>query len=120
MISFGDKVRVRVTPQTEQASLAGLEGQVYGETTPSVTGVDVIGEPESDFAINVHFEARGDSLWFTPDLLELIDHAAGTEIRLKGVDKKWTRTPDGGWLEEPTSDDAPDSTARSKPWWKFW
>ena len=36
---FGDNVRIRVTPETEAAGVAGLRGQVYGETTPSVTEV---------------------------------------------------------------------------------
>ncbi len=120
MIAFGDNVRVRVTAETERTDVAGLEGQVCGHTTPSATGVDVIGDPESDFAIAVHFETRADSLWFAPGLLELVDHAPRTEVRLAGSDKKWTRTPKGGWVEESTSDDTPGRTARSQPWWKFW
>ncbi len=115
MISFGDNVRVRVTVETTSAGVAGLEGHVYGETTPSVTGVEVFGDLKSDLALHVHCEARDDGLWFAPDLLELVDHAPGTEIRIKGVDKKWARTPDGEWVEESTTD-----TPLKKPWWKFW
>lgn len=114
MISFGDNVRVRVVAATEAAGIAGLVGQVRGETTPSVTQVDVIGELEADFALNVHFEERGDSHWLAPDLLELVDHAPGTEIRLKGVPKRWVREADGSWQEL----DAPDPAR--KPWWRFW
>jgi hypothetical protein len=114
MISFGDNVRVRKTPETEAAGVAVLEGQVYGETTPSVTNVEILGEPDSDFALNVYFEDRGGSFWFAPSLLEFIDHAPGTEIRLEGVPKHWTRAADGSWIEESALD------TPKKPWWKFW
>lgn len=100
-ISFGDNVRVRDTAATRAAGVANLTGSVFGETTPSVTGVEVIGEVTHDYAINVHFEQRGESLWFAPDQLEFMDHGAGAEITLKGVDKKWTRTESGEWEESP-------------------
>jgi hypothetical protein len=112
-VSFGDNVRIRVTKETETAGVAGLKGQVCGETTPSVTGVEVIGTPSSDFTINVHLEERDEAYWFAPELVEFLDHAAGTEIRLKGVDKRWIRTEDGGWKEESVGQ-------MKKPWWKFW
>lgn len=100
-ISFGDNVRVRDTEATQAAGVAGLTGQVYGETTPSVTGVDVIGNVVRDYAINVHIEERGEALWFALDQLEFVDHGAGTVITLKGIDKKWTRTESGEWEESP-------------------
>ena len=101
IITFGDNVRVRDTIATRTAGVAGLTGSVYGETTPSVTGVDVIGEVTGNYAINVHFDERGEALWFAPELLELIDHGAGAEITIDGVDKKWTRTESGEWEESP-------------------
>lgn len=104
IISFGDNVRIRNTAATHVSGVAGLTGQVYGETTPSVTKVDVIGGISDDYAINVHFEERHESLWFAPDLLELVDHAAGTTITLKGIDKKWTRTESGDWQESPSGE----------------
>jgi len=100
-ITFGNNVRVRETPATQAAGVAGLTGPVYGETTPSVTGVDVIGDLNVDYAINVNFEERGESLWFAPELLEFVDHSPGTEITINGVDKKWTRTESGEWEESP-------------------
>jgi len=115
-ISFGDNVRVRVTPLTEELELAGLVGQVYGETTPSVTGVEVIGDVKEDYAINVFFDDRKESYWFVAELLELIDHAPGTEITLDGVPKKWVRTASGDWDES----DIDDSEHVSKPWWRIW
>ena len=54
-----------------------MEGQVYGETTPSVTGIEVVGNLRDDFAINVFFESRDTSYWFAPELLEFLDHAEG-------------------------------------------
>ena len=87
---------------------------MFGETTPSVTGVDVVGSADRDYAINVHFEELGQTHWFAPGLLELVDHAPGTTITLDGVDKQWTRTADGAWVEESVE------SPKRKPWWKFW
>jgi hypothetical protein len=86
-VAFGDKIRVRSTPETEARCLAGLVGVVYGETTPSVTGVGVIGELATDYAIVVHFEEHGD-VWFTPELLEFADNEPGSEPRLVEAPKK--------------------------------
>jgi hypothetical protein len=97
-ISFGDKVRVVATPLTEKLGLSGLSGQVYGETRPSVTGVEVIGEIADDYAINVQLERRPDTLWFARQLLEFIDHAPGTEIVI-GT-KRLVRIASGEWMEK--------------------
>jgi hypothetical protein len=97
-ISFGDHVRVVSTPLTETLGLSGLSGQVYGETRPSVTGVEVIGEIADDYAINVQLERRSGALWFARQLLEFIDHAPGTEIVI-GT-KRLVRTASGEWVEE--------------------
>ena len=69
-IDMFDNVRVRMTPLTEQLGLAGLVGQVYGDTTPSVTCVDVMGECKEDRAFNVNFPGRQSDLWFSQELLE--------------------------------------------------
>lgn len=71
-ISFGDNVRIRATPLTE-LELAGSVGQVYGETTPPVIGVGVIGGSREDYAINVFFDHRKESYWFVAELLKLTD-----------------------------------------------
>lgn len=98
-IRFGDHVGVRVTAATTTAGVAGRRGHVCGHTTPSVTGVEVIGDLTEDFAVNVRFEDRGESFWFAVDLLEFVDHAPGTEIQLAGVPKQWVRTDSGAWQE---------------------
>jgi hypothetical protein len=115
-ISFGDNVRIQSTPLTQALGLAGALGNVHGETTPSVTGVEVIGEIKEDFAVQVFFDDREEGSWFAPDLLELVDHAPGMEIRLEGVPKKWTRSETGGWVESETE----VADQKNKPWWKFW
>jgi len=101
-IDFGDTVRVRSTPATQAAGVAGVVGPVYGVTTPSVTGVQVIGQLSEDRAIHVFIEGRMEPLWFAPELLEFIDHRAGAVASIKGVNKQWTRNEDGTWTEEPT------------------
>ena len=106
-IGFGDSVRVLQTAETEALGLTGLVGSVYCYTTPSVTGVHVVGGCPDDFAINVHFDELDVDHWFNPELLEFVDHGAGTEIMLDGVRKKWTRNADGGWNETDISDDTP-------------
>ncbi len=113
--SFGDNVRIRAAPETEANGLARSVGKVFGWTTPSETGVDVIGALTSDYAVNVYFEERQESFWFAPELVEFIDHAPGTEVSIDGAQKKWVRTGQGEWVEE-------SSKHRSirKPWWQFW
>jgi hypothetical protein len=119
-ISFGDHVRVLSTEATQQLGVASLTGIVYGETMPYTMGIDVIGELTSDYAINVYFDNLQRSFWFAPELLELVDHAAGTEITLKGVSKKWTKTAAGQWQEKNIRDSESRKTSGKKPWWKFW
>jgi hypothetical protein len=109
-LSFGDNVRVRSTPETESHGIAGLRGHIYGETTPSVTGIAPIGTLRADYAINVYFEDRKNSVWLAPELVEFIDHAPGTEITLEGIPNRWVRDATGEWMEKNTK----------KPWWKFW
>jgi hypothetical protein len=107
-ITFGDNVRVRATQETEARGLAGLMGQVYGETAPSVTGVPIIGKPARDHAVNVHFKGRSETLWFAEELLEFVDHAPGIEIGGGGISKKFVRNDSGEWIEtqdgKPTRD----------------
>jgi hypothetical protein len=108
--SFGDNVRICDVQLTKELGFAGLRGVVYGMTTPSITGIEIIGPSGVDYAINVHFEDRKESFWFASELVEIVDHAAGSEITLDGVNKKWIRQSDSSWEEISTS----------RPWWKFW
>lgn len=100
-LSFGDNVRIRATPLTERLGLAGQTGSIHGETTPSVTGVDVIGEVTGDYAVNVMIEARHEPLWFAPDLVEFLDHGGGTQIRIGN--RHLVRDASGEWSDVPAS-----------------
>jgi hypothetical protein len=77
-ISLGDTVKVVTNPQTSKKGLAGRVGVVYGQTVPSMSDVEVIGEVRDDYAINVHFDELDDAFWFAPELLEFIDHGEAT------------------------------------------
>ena len=112
VISFGDNVRVVSTPLTISLGLVGLTGAVYGETTPSVTGVEVIGQTDEDYAIAVQLEGGDESIWFAAGLLEFIDHAPGTEVVIGNT--RIVRSVSGEWVE-----DQPHSNP-SRPWWQFW
>jgi hypothetical protein len=116
-ISFGDHVRVHQTPETESLGLAGRLGQVHGHTTPSVTGVIVVGDDGGDYAIAVFFEGSAQAVWFAPRLLEFVDHAAGTEIRVG--DHVAVRDSNGNWVERSAHHAPPESEAQRR-WWKFW
>ena len=93
--TFGNKVKVKSSPLTEEKGLAGKVGEVYGQTTPSIMELEIIGKPKEDFAVNVHFDDLGQSFWFDEELLETIDDGEDATITLDGVDKKWTKGTNG-------------------------
>ena len=93
--SFGDNVRIRRSPETKAAGIAGRVGQIYGHTTPSVAGVAVIGEHRIDYALNVYIEGRGETHWLVEELLEFVDHGAGTTMKVG--DSVYVRRADGEW-----------------------
>src|SRR5215475_4770270 len=104
---FGDRVRIVATPETERAGLARLAGNVLGETKPSVSGVPVIGGAGDDFALQVQLDGRGESHWFTLDLVRFVDPAseAGSVDEPKPPQRPRPRTeewqekdlPSSGW-----------------------
>ena len=118
--SFGDNVRIVTTPLTAERGLAGAAGEVHGETTPSVTKVEVIGVLTSDYALNVYFADRHEGFWFAPELVEFVDHAPGStmSLDLPGGRKTWRRAADGEWIEETGAPAAPAPPKRR--WWKLW
>ena len=100
-ISYGDNVRILRTAETERLGIADMIGNVYGETTPSDTKVEVIGKLETDYAVNVYFDMLDVSYWLAPQMLEFVGHAAGTEIHVHGSPFKSVRQPDGTWKDIP-------------------
>jgi hypothetical protein len=98
-VTFGDQARIIETPITTGRGLAGRVGTVHGQTTPSITGLAVIGTPTEDYAVNVFFDELGEGFWFAENLVEFVDHSPGSEIKIDGVNKKWVRNADGAWEE---------------------
>jgi hypothetical protein len=96
-ITLADKVRIRSSNATEALGIAGQTGIVYGSTTPSVTGVRVVGNPIEDYAISVTLDGRNDQLWFADDLLEFVDHQTGTTVSIAG--RRLIRDENGEWHE---------------------
>jgi hypothetical protein len=112
MSGFGDRVRIKQSPETTAAGVAGLEGDVYGFTTPSVTGVDVIGGAPDDYAINVSLNTLGTDRWFRPDLVEFLHYNVGTEMTAGNV--RAVRQADGSWAESFISVPSPNQSADIK------
>jgi hypothetical protein len=96
-ISFGDRVRIRFTEATETLGIAGQMGIVNGRTTPSVTGVEIIGKSAKDLAIAVTLEVQTKQLWFAEEVLEFVDHGPGTTIETQG--RTLIRDEHGHWRE---------------------
>jgi hypothetical protein len=95
---FGDTVRIRDTELTRKLGIAGQSGSVYGETTPSVSGIEVAGGACNDHALSVMLAERGEQLWLAADLVEFVDHAPGTEEALGG--RRFVRAATGDWEEK--------------------
>ena len=106
---FGDRARIKSSPETEALGLAGLVGSVFGQTTPSFSDVEVIGTDDQDYAINVYFEEQKAGYWFIAALIEFVDHNPGAMMHLEGS-PSYTRAADGSWVE----------VKPKRPWWKFW
>ena len=98
-IRLGDKVRIRLIPETKVLNLAGKIGQVYGHTTPFVTCIKFIGETRQDLAFNVFFKDRNKAFWFAPELLEVVDIAPETKVQVGA--KKWIGSGSGKWKDSP-------------------
>ncbi len=107
---FGDTVRIRQSADTVLAGIAGLEGTIYGFTTPSASGVTAVGALADDFAWNVHIDSLGTGFWLDPSNIELVAHPETMELTVAGKTIRVTRTEDG-YKEEIVA---------SRPWWKLW
>jgi len=97
---FGEVVRVRSTPETEQAGLAGLVGRVCGETQPSFSGADVIGGTADDFALEVRFDESRESRWLALDLVEFLDPHTGSADRSQAAANERGRPKTEEWQEK--------------------
>ena len=93
---MGDIVEIVSSADTVKAGVAGRRGTCLGFTTPSVTGVAVIGSAVDDYAVNVAFD-DDTSAWFDPSLVTFVDVNAG-QIAVVG-DKRFIRDELGEWNE---------------------
>jgi hypothetical protein len=124
--TFGNKVRIRSSPETVAKGLVGKIGKVYGETTPSMMEFEVVGTPNKDYAINVYFEELKESIWFAEELLEKLDDGVGTVISLDGIDLKWTKGDNGEWIKsdnkmnQEASVNEENTANYKKKWWRIW
>jgi len=72
--SFGDLVRIVAAPETAESGFAGREGQVFGESIPSRSGVGpVIGDRGEDYAFSVFFEDTDEQAWFAPHRVQFLE-----------------------------------------------
>jgi hypothetical protein len=99
MPTFGDRVRIRTTSETEAAGVAGQIGMIMGFTTPSLGYVSdaILGAVIDDTAVAVTLEGEATSRWFSTDLIEFVDHAPDTTIRVGDVEMR--RDVDGSWTK---------------------
>jgi hypothetical protein len=117
--TFGSKVKIKSSTETDSKGLAGKIGDVYGHTTPSIINLEVIGTPKEDYAVNVYFHDLNTSYWFDVDLLEEIDDGQGTQITLDGINKKWIKGQNG-WIEEDLPNIINLNPEFKRNWWEFW
>jgi hypothetical protein len=99
-LAFADRVRIRDGSDTGERRLAGRVGEIHGFTMPSASGVQVIGASSHDVALGVYFEELKEALWFAPELLEFVDHGAGTTIWVQGSEVEWVKTERGDWVQQ--------------------
>ena len=111
-ISFGDHVRIVVSESTTAAGHSGRIGVCYGMTTPSVTGVKVVGGVADDVALNVHFDDEGvEDAWFAPELVALVDHAVGSRATVG--DHAFVKDEAANWEPEQAA-----AEPHRRRWWK--
>ena len=116
---FGDRVRIRSTPETVGLGIAERVGVVYGQSIPSKSGVGpVVGDRGEDYAFNVDFQDGSDGLWYAPHLVDFVDFAPGTEVMVGS--EFYVRTSAGGWALIGKSETCPptptvEQTAERSP-----
>jgi len=94
-MTMGDRVCIRENDDPIAHVLSGRCGIVYGDTTPSISAVDVIGRTNFDYAVNVCLDGDSASSWYALELIEFIERGDGTTIKVG--EHTYTRRADGGW-----------------------
>lgn len=98
-IPIGHQVRIRSTRATLDAGLAGALGTLSGFTTPSQTGIAVIGDGKYDVAFAVQLKNTDTQSWFDPELLEFVGRTSSLEIEIYG--KRWIWNANGSLIRSP-------------------
>jgi hypothetical protein len=93
---IGDNVRIVGSEPMSALGYADRVGVFYGFTSPSVTGVEVVGEITEDVAFAVDFGDGTETVWFSPHLVELVDQAPG--ITATVGDQEFVKGDDGRWV----------------------
>jgi hypothetical protein len=95
---MGDRVRIVSTPEPIEHGWAGAEGTYYGFTTPSATGIEVIGQTV-DYGVNVGF-GEGVDAWFDASLVESIGYDPDDTMTIG--DRHFVRDAEGNWTPKPS------------------
>lgn len=96
VVGFGDIVRIKESPETLAAKIANAQGTCFGQSVPSSSGVEVIGTPLNDYAINVDLGERG-AFWLADHLVERVRHEPMT-AEIGG--KIFVSDEHGNWKEQ--------------------
>ena len=95
-MEIGDRVRIARSSETAELGWAAREGIYYGFTTPSVTGIQLIGLI-GDIGVNVGF-ADGVVEWFDSSLVEYLGYDPSDTMTVG--DRVFVRDSDGAWISE--------------------
>jgi hypothetical protein len=89
--------KIKDHPKTVELKLNGLTGIVFGQTIPSMSGVDdiIVGDSTADSAINVYFDDLKKGYWFSEDLVLFVDHNVGAVASVGQT--KMEKQSDGSW-----------------------
>ncbi len=90
-IQFSDHVRIKDNPVTTKLKINGKTGTVFGDSKPSVSKVEVIGNLEEDYAIYVSLTDSKDSYWMPEDYAEVLDHGVGTQAKIGDIKLEKTK-----------------------------
>jgi len=92
-----DHARLRHTPVTEAAGIAGLEGTTFGESVPSSSQVKFIGSAPDDFVIHVYIDDLKEGFWLAPEHVELVQKSSPAPVSRAKSSTMSTPPADNGW-----------------------
>jgi len=66
----GERVRIKVVPETERSGIAGKVGVVRGTRAAEAIDAAVVGDPTTAGAVKVYLADLTSDVWLVPALLE--------------------------------------------------